>query len=720
MQKKRHLSEGRGTALLIMCIVSLSVLVGGYILYQRSISGVVSGTTISFMNQLADHDIRNVESQVESQMDYLHSLGRRLDLVRESDQVNIPYLLSVDTQATQFKKLYLITTGGTAYDSTFLITSLDKLPWGDTYKDADGDFVIRFVIDKREAWGEYLLYGIKLEKAVSYAGEQVEGIVGLIPIEELNGLNNLESFEGRGVTLVIEPNGEIVTASRYYDSDTSLNYFLELEQADHLDNGLTLEECKAAVSREESIYVEYTLKGVHYNAMLKPMGRTRLHNGWYMVVRVPAEVTAQLTRMFLNRFVFFFAALGCVLAALTAFILKTMQAAQMARAAEQAKSTFLANMSHEIRTPLNGIMGLLYLMRQNLDDREKQEEYLEKAEVSADFLKSVITDVLDMSKIESGQMELYCERFSLEKVLKEVRILIGPQAEERKQHFRINAQDLPVLWAMGDEVRLKQIIVNLLGNALKFTPADGSITLSVQQQQQGNIVDTVFEISDTGCGMSQEFLERIWRPFEQERRIGSQNGTGLGTTLSKVLTEKMGGTIDVKSCLNEGTTFTVRIPLPVAQKDETAPSVGVNGMDSLAGIHVLAAEDNNINREILVEILKGYGATIKTAVNGKEALEIFAQSELFFFDIILMDIQMPVMNGYESTVEIRALNRPDSKTTPILALTANAFKEEADLAQKSGMDGVVTKPLDVGALLQKLSELGQQNKIQERKREKDE
>lgn len=709
MRKKNYLSQGRGVALLIMCIVSLSVLAGGYVLYQRSIDSVVSNTTISFMDQLTDHDIRNVDTQIQSQLAYLRSLGKRLNLVRTDEQEDISYMLSVDAQATQFEKIYLITTNGTVYDNAYIATDLAHIPWADTYMKADGDFAVRFVIDKREAWGEYLLYGVKFENPIPYSGEQVEGIVGMVPLEELNGLKNLESFGGRGVTLVIEPNGEIVTASRYYDSGANLNYFVELERADELNSALTLEQCKTAVSRGESLYLEYLLDGNHYNAMLKPVGGESLDNGWYMVVRVPSEVTAQQTQMFLNRSLFFFAVLGVALVALTAFILKIMRTAQVARAAEQAKSTFLANMSHEIRTPLNGIMGLLYLMRQNLDDRDKQAEYLDKAEVSADFLKSVITDVLDMSKIESGQLEFYCEKFSLEKLLCEVQILIGPQAEERKQDFKINSDQLITPWVMGDEIRLKQIIVNLLGNALKFTPADGSITITVRQQLRENIVDTVFEIADTGCGMSPEFLERIWKPFEQERRIGAQNGTGLGTTLSKVLVERMGGTIDVASRLNEGTTFTVQIPFPVAQADETVFPAETKEPESLAGLHIMAAEDNDINREILVEILTGYGARIETAVNGQEAVELYVQSEPFSFDVILMDIQMPVMNGYEATRAIRALDRPDSKVTPIFALTANTFKAEVDLALANGMNGIATKPLDIKALLQKLSELGVAN-----------
>lgn len=233
--------------LIIMCIVCLLLLAGGYTLYRHSIEDAVSGTTFSYMEQMADHDIRNVGNQIDNRLDYLRSLSAKLQLIREEEQFDIPYLLSLDAQATQFQKLYLITTQGTVYDSAYLVTELEELPWKDTYQSAAGDFVSRFVINKREAWGEYLLYGIRLDKPFSYNGEQIEGITGLVPIEELSGLIQLETFGGQGTVLVIEPNGTIITASQYYDKGSNLSYFSELEQAAFL-NGTSLEQCREAIS----------------------------------------------------------------------------------------------------------------------------------------------------------------------------------------------------------------------------------------------------------------------------------------------------------------------------------------------------------------------------------------------------------------------------------------------------------------------------------------
>lgn len=696
---------------MIVCIACIMILCGGYILYQKSIETAVSNTTVSFMEQLAEHDIKNVVSQSDNRVSYIHSLCKRIELVRREEQMDIPYLLSVEGQATPFEKIYLITTEGTVYDSTYLVSSLNEVAWADHYRSATGDFASRFETESRESWGEYLIYGSHLEAPVAYGNEWIEGVVGLVSLSDMDGLLSLESFGGRGTTILIQNNGDILTASRYYDSEERQNYFSELEHASYL-NGGSFSKCKESIAQHESFYIQYLYQNVQYSAMLVPIDDIK-GNDWYMVVKVLDEVTSDQTRDLMGRSLIFFVFLGVVVIIVAIFIFKTMKAEEAARASERAKTTFLANMSHEIRTPLNGITGLLYLMKQNPGDAEKQKEYIEKAEVSASFLKSVITDVLDMSKIESGQMDLYCQRLDLKKLLRDIRLLIAPQAQQRGQQFILNDEDLTSPWVMGDEVRLKQILVNLVGNSLKFTPAGGSISITVKQQTQADAVDTTFIISDTGCGMSPAFLEKIWKPFEQEKRLASQNGTGLGTTLSKALVDKMEGTITAESQQGQGTTFTIRIPFEITEAGNEAPQEGSAYEMVLAGKQILAAEDNMINREILTEILRAYGAVITPAINGQEAIDLFEQSKPYTFDFILMDIQMPIRNGYEAAQAIRAMERPDSKVIPILALTANAFKKDEEQALASGMDGFVTKPLNINTLLEKLYEIGSHGGKQE-------
>jgi len=324
--------------------------------------------------------------------------------------------------------------------------------------------------------------------------------------------------------------------------------------------------------------------------------------------------------------------------------------------------------------------------------------------VSASYLQSVITDVLDMSKIESGQLELYRSEMDLSKLIEEVRILLENQTEQKGLCFSIDCRELTEPFVWGDPLRLKQILTNLLGNAVKFTPEGGSVTLTVRQTPSDGVAQTTFQVADTGCGMSQDFLERIWLPFEQERRIASQNGTGLGTTLSKTLVEKMGGSISVESQPGKGTVFTFSIPFPMAAPpgEAGASSEPEETAETLAGKRALVVEDNEINRMIVVSILEGRGCELTEACDGQEALAAFENSPPGHFDLILMDIQMPVMDGYEATRRIRALPRPDAAAVPIIAMTANAFREDIERALAAGMNDVVTKPLDMKLLLQKI------------------
>lgn len=371
------------------------------------------------------------------------------------------------------------------------------------------------------------------------------------------------------------------------------------------------------------------------------------------------------------------------------------------------KSNYLTNMSHEIRTPLNGIIGLEYLMRENVDDPERLRLYLDKLKVSSQYLKNLVADVLDISKIENGQLEIDAMPLDLREVLEEVQGMVQIQTEESGITFQMHTE-LSQPYVVGDSVRLKQILVNLLGNAVKFTDRGGWVQLGVSQTMlPKDSVETCFVITDNGCGMSKEFLGRIWEPFEQEGEEKRRSGNGLGTTLCKSLTEQMGGTISVESVRGEGTKFTVRIPgLAAAHvKDEGSSARGEvkDILDTDCEITgeplVLVADDNEINREIACEILHGKGYRTVEAVQGKEAVAIFEKSSPGSISRILMDIRMPVMDGYEAARSIRGMDRADAETVRIIALTANAFKEELERAEKAGMDSVITKPVDVEQLL---------------------
>ncbi|MBC5580219.1 response regulator [Anaerofilum sp. BX8] len=688
----------------LVLLLAFSALGGSYWLYYRSIKEAVYSTTHSFMEQIADHDHLNIANQMDSKTEYLGMILGRIGASRDSRFEDVIYDLGVEARTTSFDTLYLITAEDEAYSSSYLKNALGEMPWAEEFRRADSRFVMRYDEASAERWGEFLVYGVRLPQPVSCGEKEISGAVGLVPISEIAGQMRLESFDGQGIAAVMQSSGDIITASRQYSAPDN-NFLTPLERA-QFKNGGSLEACRQAIQRGDSLFAEYSLDGSSYYAMFQPLEH---HGGndWYLVVRVSTRVTEDQVRMLITRSVPFFLVLGLLVLGVTYFIYYSMNSVKVARASAQAKSAFLANMSHEIRTPLNGIVGLQYLMRQNLDDREKLENYLKKAEVSASFLQNVITDVLDMSKIESGQMEIYRGRMDLNALMEEVGVLLENQTAQKGLRFCVDRQGLAEPFVWGDALRIKQILTNLLGNAVKFTPEGGEISLTVEQEIKDGTALTVFRVADTGCGMNPEFLKRIWSPFEQERRIASQNGTGLGTTLSKTLVEKMDGSISVESQLGKGTTFTVSLPLPLADPPDEEPSAGgaARTGHSLRGKRVLVAEDNEINRMIVVSILEELGCRLTEARDGKEALDAFEGSSPDSFDLILMDIQMPGMDGYEAARRIRALHREDAGRVPIIAMTANAFREDIERALAAGMSDVATKPLDIKLLLQKIERL---------------
>lgn len=694
----------------LFLLISLVILGAGYLLYYRSIEEAVYSTTLSFMGQIADHDQLNIVNQINNKLEYLQTLLSRIEAARDNDIGEVVYSLGVEAGTSSFDTLYLISADGEVYSSSYLKASLDDMPWKQEFLQADSGFLTRYDEVSREKWGEFLVYGIRLEEPVSCGEKELCGVVGLVPIAEIADQMKLESFDGQGVAIVMQRTGGIITASQQYNTADN-NFLTPLQQAD-FKNGGSFEACRRAVERGETIFVEYSLEGSSYYALFQSLER---HGGndWYLVVRVSTQVTAAQVRTLILRSLPFFLVLGVLILGIAYYIYQSRNSVKIARASEQAKASFLANMSHEIRTPLNGIVGLQYLMRQNLDDRGKLEYYLKKAEVSAAYLQNVITDVLDMSKIESGQLEIYCNQMDLSVLIEEVRILMENQTEGKGIRFYIDCRELAAPIVCGDALRIKQVLVNLLGNAVKFTPEGGEIRLSVTQKIAGETADTLFRVADTGCGMNQEFLARIWEPFEQERRISSQNGTGLGTTLSRTLVEKMGGTISVESQPGKGTVFTFNIPFQkVSPSEEFVQTIETKEETwTLAGKRVLAAEDNEINRMIVVSILEGQGCELTEACNGQEALDVFEEKAEGYFDLILMDIQMPVMDGYEAARRIRGLPRPDARTVPIIAMTANAFREDIEKALKSGMNDVATKPLDIKLLLKKIEQLKSREEV---------
>ena len=376
----------------------------------------------------------------------------------------------------------------------------------------------------------------------------------------------------------------------------------------------------------------------------------------------------------------------------------TSQALEVAENANQAKTNFLSNMSHDIRTPMNAIVGMTTLIQKDCANEEKVKDYAKKIELSSKHLLGIINDVLDMNKIESGKTTLNYTDFSILEFVEQINTIFLPQMDEKYQSFEIHVENISHKWVHADRVRLMQIFNNLLSNAVKYTQAGGHIQLWLEELSSKSSVYAKYRflVVDNGMGMEDSFKDKIFDAFTREENSVTNRiqGTGLGMAITKNLLDAMGGTIEVKSEKGKGSCFEILLDLKIAKEHEVVSAKNENSMESISDMKFLCAEDNALNAEILEELLKYEGATCVICENGKEVVETFEQSKPGEYDMILMDIQMPIMNGYEATLKIRSFDQ----NVPIIAMTANAFSDDIQHSLSVGMDAHISKPLDMQVL----------------------
>ena len=390
-----------------------------------------------------------------------------------------------------------------------------------------------------------------------------------------------------------------------------------------------------------------------------------------------------------------------------------LRAAKKAEAANEAKTEFLQRMSHDIRTPINGICGMINVADHYADNMEKQTECRAKIKKTSHLLLELINEVLDMSKLESDEVVLEEIPFNLNSIFEEILGVIEHMAAE--QNIRIIWEEKEVThWNLiGSPVHVKRILMNILSNAVKYNKENGYVYISCREipSKQTAMTTLEFVCRDTGIGMTEAFQKRIFEPFAQEH-AGSRTkfaGTGLGMPITKKLVEKMGGTISFESKEGTGTTFVIRIPFQIDADMKDRTETEEKTETSIQGLHVLLTEDNELNMEIAEFVLQNEGAVVTKAWNGQKAVDIFRKSRPGEFDVILMDIMMPVMNGYEAAKMIRSLDREDAKVIPIIAMTANAFTEDKMRAKEAGMDEHIAKPVDGKLLVKAINELVKHN-----------
>lgn len=703
-----------------LAFVALAVAV-----YIGQLSSVVNDNLMTSVDEISRHDVQTIEGSLEDTYDRLDAVMERLDVYDVESILQLQEQLNLETASSPtFNAIYLLERGGTLISSTYVQFEPEEQNYDQIVRDHGKQFAILYddVNGELETTKESLIYGVRLDESVVVDGYEFVAILGRTDLSTIRNQLLIESFDGRGISSVVNEKGYyIVSASPATDLAGRDNLYAMLEEG-ILEEGVTIQDVRQNISEGKSFTINcVNAAGEELVMSFAPVEGTN----WSFIMTVPAAVFQERFAPFIAMTVGMLAAVLVMVAVMLVLLYRSMKQSVLANAQAVARAEFLSNMSHEIRTPLNGIVGLNHLMERHIDDTEAMAGYVKKLDKTAHYLLSLVNDILDVSKLQAGKIDLVDEPFNFNLLIENLCLMEREPLNEKRINFKRDIEEIKNPHLIGDEVRIAQVLMNVLSNAIKFTPEEGYITLRASQVISADGARSIVTVSiaDTGCGMSPEFQKHIFDSFTQERNKNSesQKGTGLGMSISHLLMESMGGSISVESDLGSGSCFTIMFNLDIDQspseKEDTDNTAEMQGESVCANRQapnqekdtqaccpctVLVAEDNELNAEIITSILGEEGYQTLVASNGKEALELFAASPENSIDIILMDAQMPVMDGFESAQAIRGLPRQDAQTVRIFACTASTFAEDKERALQCGMDDFLAKPLEVDNALKKL------------------
>lgn len=721
------------------------VIVAAVCIYLAQLSSTVAGNLMTSVDEISRHDVETIEGTLDSCYERLESVASRLDVYGVQTVSEAQNHLNLESaSSSMLNAVYLMEDNGTLYSSSYVRLGADEHAYDELMADGREHFAMLYddANGRLETTKESLIFGIRLP-ATEIGGRT---FVAMLARSDLSTISNqlvIESFDGQGVSSVVNARGYYIVSASPATDLAGRDNFYDMLEAGRIEDGVTVEDVRRNIAEGESFVINcVTSAGEHLVMSFAPVAGTE----WSFIMAVPTEVFNQRFAPFIAMTVGMIGAMMVVISIMLAVIYRFMKQSIQARAEAVARTEFLSNMSHEIRTPLNGIIGLNHLMERHIDDAEAMREYVGRLGKAAQYLLSLVNDILDVSKLQAGKVELVSEPFDLNALIDNVcSMQRGPMADRGIRFELSRAVRRPRL--LGDEVRLSQVLMNILSNAVKFTPEGGCITVKVNEAvyASGETALLTVSVADTGCGMTKEFADHIFDAFTQERNRNSdsQKGTGLGMSISHLLVTQMGGSITVESEPGRGSCFTIVVTLPTVPEEgepkearistalrgqvpageegpraaESLRAAGAAGESAQgaedargaetargdqAAVEILVAEDNELNADILSSILAEEGFSITVAENGEEAVRLFSESPEGHFAAILMDAQMPVMDGYEAARAIRNLRRADAKAVRIFACTASTFTEDRNRALESGMDDFLSKPLNVTVMLEKL------------------
>ena len=736
----KKLLGGFGFVIIVLILTLL-------VMSQTYIQNLVYHERLSQMEEVTHQMFRNLEDVIEShwnivevQCNYLYYTPLKTDtefyryLSKLSELSNYPKnqieLVAVDSSGRYYTEYGSM---GLLREMSYLESAPERVSYVSNALTVD---------DSRMVFLKQLSTPVTLQ---SETGEITLRYFGISQrMTQLNDYFRCDAYENNNSVYVLDNDG----FKLFNANDTELlsghNVYTVLSRMSYL-HGSSFAVAKERLARTGSCYSNAVLDGTEYFYALKQMENAQ----WTLAFLVPAEYVAVNTQKLVGivmAIIISFAAMFSVTAVFVGWIFlrekqqqelraeketnlrleqyniqltqandemrraqdAAAEALQSAERASKAKTDFLSNMSHDIRTPMNAIIGITTLMKNELHEPEKLAEHLGKLETSGQLLLGIINDILDMSRIESGKTTLNIEKMNLPQQVSQLDSIIRQQAGQRRQTFTVNT-DMQHENVLGDPNRLNQVLMNILSNAVKYTPTGGHIRLEVEELPRNeHYARYRFVVQDDGIGMSEAFQKTLFDPFTREERSGINKvqGTGLGMAITKSVVDLMGGSISVESATGKGTRFEVVLEFPIdteadtAQKAQALPEEEEEAASPLSGMKFLCAEDNAINAEILEMLLEAKGASCTICPNGQEIVDAFASVKPGDYDMILMDIQMPVMDGLEATRRIRSGENPLGRTIPILAMTANAFLEDMQKSKEAGMDEHLSKPVDISALEQ--------------------
>lgn len=721
-KKSAHSKMTGSFRLVILVIILFSVVLVsmGWLLKssQTTTEAAVYDVSKLYLEELTIHKEHQFASTLDSQIQQLfvtiHAL-RKSDL---SDLKTMQEFIGQMQLSNGFDFFALIDEQGNIYTRNAVLSGGTKFTFG------RNEFTKPLIsFDQELDHRDLVLIMIPMENWRMEGRRLTAATVGIDAEAIASGLS-LSGNTGRSFCNIIMPDGSYIIRTPHDHLGTNESLFLTLEQNACFEKGTSLALWQKNMEARQAGMVVYGLQDIlHYTYYMPIEGTdwfitTTLHydliSGNVDVIRTTLTRNSMLQLLLI---LLILLALLLVYASMHKRNDRLWMEKMQAEESSKAKSAFLSNMSHDIRTPMNAIIGFTNLALKNVEEPDKIRDYLTKILTSGNHLLALINDVLEMSRIESGKIQLEESECNLSEILHDLNNIILGQIQNKKQEFRIDDANLVQENVYCDKLRMNQMLLNLLGNAIKFTPEGGKISVRIEQLENApkGYGAYVIRVKDNGIGMTPEFAEKVFIPFERERTstVSGVQGTGLGMSITKNIIDRMNGTIEVVTAPGQGTEFIVKVNLRLQerQKESTkgnaVPAIQEEKEKTFdfEGRRILLVEDNELNREIAWEILTEVGFEVDEAEDGVVAVEKIQRSIPGYYDVVLMDIQMPVMNGYEATQAIRAFEDTKLAGIPIIAMTANAFEEDRQAALNTGMNGHLAKPFDVEKLFEVLAEI---------------